>query len=142
MMIRKVQYVLVGALVLLGMACSTANTVAPAQNAPGGVDKVESATSATTLTMIRSELSPDPRLVLNTTEPPAYTSYRPQSDVFVVDLPRVVKAADLEIPTNLPEFIASISAEEVIEFGAPLTRVTVRFMEPIDSTVGAQDGSV
>lgn len=142
MMIRKVQYILVGALVLLGMACSTANTVAPAQNAPGRVDKGDSATSATTLTKIRSELTPDPRLVLNTTEPPAYTSYRPQSDVFVVDLPRVVKAADLEIPTNLPDFVASVSAEEVIELGAPLTRVTVRFMEPVDSTVGARDGSV
>ena len=142
MMIRKVQYILVGALVLLGMACSTANTVAPAQNAPERVDGGEIATSATTLTTIRSEMTPDPQLVLQTTEPPAYTSYRPQSDVFVVDLPRVVKAADLEIPTNLPEFIASVSAEEVIELGAPLTRVTVRFMEPVDSIVGARDGSV
>ena len=140
MMNRKVQHILVGALVLLGMACSTANTVAPAQDAPGQIAKGKSAASATTLTTIRSELTPDPRLVLQTTEPPAFTSYRPQSDVFVVDLPRVVKASDLEIPTNLPGFIASISAEEVIELGAPLTRVTVRFMEPMSSTVGALDG--
>ncbi len=142
MMNRKVQHILVGALVLLGMACSTANTVAPAQDAPGQIAKGKSAASATTLTTIRSELTPDPRLVLQTTEPPAFTSYRPQSDVFVVDLPRVVKASDLEIPTNLPGFIASISAEEVIELGAPLTRVTVRFMEPMSSTVGALDGAV
>ncbi|MDX1582810.1 MAG: type IV pilus secretin PilQ [Thermoanaerobaculia bacterium] len=141
-MIRKVQYILLGAFVLLGMACSTANTVAPAQNVAVSAEEGEAASFGTTLTTIRSEVAPEPKLVLETSEPPAYTSYRPQPDVFVVDLPRVVKAPDLAIPTELPEFIASVSAEEVIELGAPLTRVSLRFAEPVKSEIGARDGRV
>lgn len=141
-MMRKVQYILVGALVLLGMACSTGSAVSPARTAPEQAGKLEARPAATTLTNIRSELVPDAKLILETSEPPAYTSYRPQSDIFVVDLPRVVKAADLAIPSNLPSFIASISAEEVLELGAPLTRVTIRFAGDVDSRISARDGAV
>jgi type IV pilus secretin PilQ/predicted competence protein len=141
-MMRKVQYILLGALVLLGISCSAANPVAPAGPAEARAKDVQKAAATPTLTTIRSELVPEPRLVLEASEAPAYTSYRPQGDVFVVDLPRVVKKADLAIPTNLPEFVASLSAEEVIELGAPMTRVTLRFTEKIDSAVSMENGKL
>jgi type IV pilus secretin PilQ/predicted competence protein len=141
-MMRKVQYILLGALVLLGMSCSAANSVAPAGTAEARAKDVQKPAATPTLTKIRSELVPEPRLVLEASEAPAYTSYRPQGDVFVVDLPRVVKKADLAIPTNLPEFVASLSAEEVIELGAPMTRVTLRFTERVDSAVSMENGKL
>jgi type IV pilus assembly protein PilQ len=85
---------------------------------------------AMTLTAIEIEQSPAPRIVLKTSASPAYTSYSPTPDVFVIDLTGAVKASTLTIPSTLPPSIASIAAEEVMEMGTRLTRVTFHLNQP------------
>src|SRR5436305_15253053 len=63
-------------------------------------------------------------VVLHTTGTPAYTSYSPSPDVFVVDLSSTGKAADLKMPATYPSAVASIAAENAVEMGTRLTRIT------------------
>jgi type IV pilus assembly protein PilQ len=94
------------------------------------------------LTALRAENEPQPKLVVETTGRPAYTGYHPQPDVYVVDLLKTVKQTGLVLPTNLPDFIASVSADEVLELGKPMTRVTVRFREPLAAFASAAGNGV
>src|SRR5687767_6403367 len=80
---------------------------------------------------LKSELTPEPRIMVRTEGSPAFISYSPQPDVFVIDFPKASKQPDLTIPTNLPPFVASIAADEAVELDRNLTRVTLRFTEPI-----------
>ena len=82
------------------------------------------ASAAVTLTAIESEPN---GVLLRTSGAPSYTSYSPSPHVFVVDLSGATRGADLAIPANLAPSIASIAAEEAVEMGARLTRVTFRF---------------
>jgi type IV pilus assembly protein PilQ len=82
------------------------------------------------------------RIVLRTSAAPAYTSYNPAPDVFVVDLTATAKGAALAIPTTLPAGVTSISAEEAVEMGTRLTRVTFRLMQPISPQASASDNNV
>ncbi|HEU4521910.1 MAG TPA: type IV pilus secretin PilQ [Thermoanaerobaculia bacterium] len=79
------------------------------------------------------------RVTLRTTGTPAYTSYSPAPDVFVVDLTGTVRPSDLEIPSPLPPGVLAISAEEAVEMGNRLTRVTFRFSAPFAPEVSAAD---
>jgi type IV pilus assembly protein PilQ len=94
------------------------------------------------LTALRAENEPQPKLVVETTGRPAYTGYHPQPDVYVVDLLKTVKQTGLVLPTNLPDFIASVSVDEVLELGKPVTRVTVRFREPLAAFASASGNGV
>src|ERR1041384_5715476 len=67
------------------------------------------------------------RVSLRTTGTPAYTSYSPSPDVFVIDLTGTTRDAALMIPTSFPPAVASIAADDVVEMGNRLTRVTFRF---------------
>ncbi|HXG57984.1 MAG TPA: type IV pilus secretin PilQ, partial [Thermoanaerobaculia bacterium] len=58
---------------------------------------------------------------------PAYTSYSPAPGVFIVDLTATAKAADLVMPAAWPAGVTSAAAEEVVEMGNRLTRVTFHF---------------
>ena len=82
------------------------------------------------------------RVVLHTTGTPAYTSYSPSPDVFVVDLSGTGKAADIALPAAFPSGVNAISAENAVEMGTRLTRVTFRFAQPANPTASAGDNSV
>src|SRR5436305_2067101 len=70
------------------------------------------------------------RITLRTSATPAYTSYNPAPDVFVVDLTATSKGSALAIPTTLPPGVTSVTAEEAVEMGTRLTRVTFRLAQP------------
>jgi len=82
------------------------------------------------------------RVLLRTNGAPAYTSYSPSPGVFVVDLTGTSKEAGATIPQALPPAVTSIAAEEVVEMGSPLTRVTFRLSEPFNPEVAAVDNAV
>jgi len=81
-------------------------------------------------------------VVLHTTGTPAYTSYSPSPDVFVVDLSSTGKAADLKMPAAYPNGLASVTAENAVEMGTRLTRVTFRLTQPMNPTASAGDNAV
>jgi type IV pilus assembly protein PilQ len=94
-----------------------------------------------TLTAIEFESAPTARLLLRTSGTPAYTSYSPAPDTFVVDLSNASKAPSLTLPAAVPG-ITSVTAEEVTEMGARLTRVTVHLAQPSTPQAAADDHAV
>ncbi|MGZ5433200.1 MAG: hypothetical protein ACXWH7_09755, partial [Thermoanaerobaculia bacterium] len=82
------------------------------------------------------------QVILRTTGAPAYTSYSPSPGVFVIDLTGTSRDAAAVIPATLPSAVASISADEVVEMGTRLTRVTFRFSESITPEIAAAEQSV
>src|ERR1051325_10659172 len=95
--------------------------------------------SAMSLTNVEIEGS---RVLLKTTGAPAYTSYSPAPGVFVVDLTSTAKEAGGAIPAALPPAVASITADDVVEMGSHLTRITFRLTEPLHPEVSAADKAV
>lgn len=81
-------------------------------------------------------------IVLQTSGAPAYTSYSPSPDVFVVDLTATSRSADLVIPGTLPAGVSAVSAEDVTEMGNRLTRVTVRLTQPLTLQASATGNDV
>ena len=82
------------------------------------------------------------RVLLRTNGAPAYTSYSPSPGVFVVDLTDTGRDAAVTIPAVLPPAVASLAADEVVEMGNRLTRVTFRFSEPLSPEVMAIEKAV
>ncbi|HEV7239648.1 MAG TPA: type IV pilus secretin PilQ [Thermoanaerobaculia bacterium] len=82
------------------------------------------------------------RVVLRTSGAPAYTSYSPSPGVFVIDLTGTSRDAAAVVPSTLPPAVASISADEVVEMGTRLTRVTFRFSDTIIPETAASENSV
>ncbi|HEX6083450.1 MAG TPA: type IV pilus secretin PilQ [Thermoanaerobaculia bacterium] len=82
------------------------------------------------------------RVILRTSGAPAYTSYSPSPGVFVVDLTSTSRDAAVSIPATLPPAVTSLSADEVVEMGTRLTRVTFRLAESFSPDVAAGDRSV
>jgi type IV pilus assembly protein PilQ len=82
------------------------------------------------------------RVILRTSGAPAYTSYSPSPGVFVVDLTGTSRDAAAVVPATLPPSVLSVSADEVVEMGTRLTRVTFRFAESLTPDVSASDRSV
>ena len=112
---------------------------APAPAAADSAKGVNADPAAMSLTAIDLDGT---RVVLHTTGTPAYTSYSPAPDVFVVDLSATGKGADLKVPTTYPTGIASIAAENAVEMGTRLTRITFRFTQPMTPTASAGDNAV
>jgi type IV pilus secretin PilQ/predicted competence protein len=106
---------------------------APAKGAPNADP------AAMSLLSIDSDAS---RVVLHTSGTPAYTSYSPTPDVFVVDLTATSKGSELKIPAALPSGVASIAAEDAVEMGNRLTRITFRLSQLISPTASAGENSV
>ncbi|HEY5610932.1 MAG TPA: AMIN domain-containing protein, partial [Thermoanaerobaculia bacterium] len=140
---KTLRLFLAGGMIALVAGCQSTAPKPQAQpeSETAATAAVESSDGASLIAM-RAETSPAPRLVLKTTGSPAYTSYNPQPDVFVIDFSRTAKANGVTVPTNLPEFVASVAVDEAIELGAPLTRVTVRFTRPIPTTATALDDAI
>jgi len=82
------------------------------------------------------------RVVLRTSGAPAYTSYSPSPGVFVIDLTSTSRDAAAVIPATLPSAVASLSADEVVEMGTRLTRVTFRLADSIVPEIAAAEQSV
>ena len=82
------------------------------------------------------------RIVLRTSGAPAYTSYSPSPGVFVVDLTSTSRDAAIAIPATLPPAVISISADDVVEMGSRLTRVTFRLSQTLHPEVSAVDKAV
>lgn len=82
------------------------------------------------------------RVVLRTSGAPAYTSYSPSPGVFVIDLTGTSRDAAAVVPATLPPAVTSIAADEVVEMGTKLTRVTFRFADSILPDVAVGDKSV
>ncbi|HEX8154864.1 MAG TPA: AMIN domain-containing protein, partial [Thermoanaerobaculia bacterium] len=97
------------------------------------------AASAMSLTAIESDAS---RVVLRTSGTPAYTSYSPSPDVFIVDLTATSRPAEVGIPSPLPPAVTTVTAEEVTEMGSRLTRVTFRLSQPLSLQATAAESSV
>ena len=95
--------------------------------------------SAMALTAVEIDGS---RVVLRTSGAPAYTSYSPTPGVFVVDLTNTSRDAAISIPAILPPAVASISADDVVEMGSQLTRVTFRLTESLHPEVSAIEKAV
>jgi len=96
------------------------------------------AVAAMSLTAVDVDSS---RILLRTSGNPAYTSYSPAPDVFVVDLTGTTKDTGLTLPASFPAGVASVAAEEVTEMGNRLTRVTFRLSAPAALKASA-DGTV
>ncbi len=101
--------------------------------------QVAPAATVMSLTAVEADSS---RVTLHTSGTPAYTSYSPSPNVFVVDLTGTIRPADLSVPATLPASIASVTAEEAVEMGSKLTRVTFRLKQPISLQATARDNSV
>jgi type IV pilus assembly protein PilQ len=82
------------------------------------------------------------RITLRTSATPAYTSYNPAPDVFVVDLTATSKGSALAIPATLPAGVTSVAAEEAVEMGTRLTRVTFRLAQPLSPQASANENNV
>jgi type IV pilus assembly protein PilQ len=82
------------------------------------------------------------RVVLRTSGAPAYTSYSPSPGVFVIDLTGTSRDAAAAIPAALPAAVTSLSADEVVEMGTRLTRVTFRFAETLIPEISTEEQSV
>jgi type IV pilus secretin PilQ/predicted competence protein len=134
---KNVKVILCGGLITM-IACSGAFA---AQRKRASVPQVESSrTGAEPMLLdMRAESQPESRLVLRTSGSPAFSSYSPQPDVYVVDLAQTTKSNAVAVPSNLPSFVASMSVDQAIELGKPLTRVTFRFTQPVSPTT-ASDG--
>ena len=100
------------------------------------------APAAMTLTGIEFESAPTARLILRTSGTPAYTSYSPTPDTFVVDLSNASKAPALAIPSPLPAGVTSVTAEEVTEMGTRVTRVTVKLAQPATLQASVEEHAV
>ena len=94
-----------------------------------------------TLTAIEFESAPTAHLLLRTSGTPAYTSYSPAPDTFVIDLSNAAKAPSLTLPAAVPG-VSSVTAEEVTEMGARLTRVTMHLAQAATLQAVADDHAV
>ncbi|HEY4639983.1 MAG TPA: type IV pilus secretin PilQ [Thermoanaerobaculia bacterium] len=111
--------------------------------APAAAAESASAVSADPAAMSLTGIELDGvHVVLHTTGTPAYTSYSPSPDVFVVDLSSTGKGAELKVPTTYPNGIASIAAENAVEMGTRLTRITFRFTQPMTPTASVGENAV
>ena len=82
------------------------------------------------------------RVLLRTNGAPAFTSYSPAPGVFIVDLTGTSREASAVAPETLPPAVTSIAADEVVEMGSQLTRVTFRLAEALLPQVAAIDNAV
>ena len=134
---RRKRILLIASLLLLTAGASSASW-----RRKGDRPAEAAAPAAMTLTAIETESAPTARLILRTSGTPAYTSYSPTPDTFVVDLSGASKAPTLTIPSPLPPSITSLTAEEVTEMGTRVMRVTVHLAQPAALQASADDHAV
>jgi len=134
---RRKRILLIASLLLLTAGASSASW-----RRKGDRPAEAAAPAAMTLTAIETESAPTARLILRTSGTPAYTSYSPTPDTFVVDLSGASKAPTLTIPSPLPPSITSLTADEVTEMGTRVMRVTLHLAQPGALQASADDHAV
>jgi type IV pilus assembly protein PilQ len=134
---RRKRILLIASVLLL-----TAGATSASWRHKGDRPAEAAAPAAMTLTAIELESTPTARLLLRTSGTPAYTSYSPTPDTFVVDLSGASKAPSLTIPSALPPGVTSIAADEVTEMGTRVTRVTVHLAQAATLQAVADDHAV
>ena len=137
---RRANRMLVVTMVVAAVGASGANaSLFRHRKAEGTPAASTAAVAGATLNAIDVDGS---RITLRTSATPAYTSYNPAPDVFVVDLTATSKGSALAIPAALPPGVTSVSAEEAVEMGTRLTRVTFRLAQPLSPQASANDNNV
>jgi type IV pilus secretin PilQ/predicted competence protein len=141
-MIRKIGLLFWGSTLLLAMACSSGH--AARQTGGGALAPASRGAVSGSVSLVGIEVAsqPETRLVIRTSASAAYTTYSPQPDIFVVDLPRTEVPRNLEIPDELPAEISSISAERAVELDNELARVTVRLTHGMVARAEAEGNEV
>jgi len=124
---RKAERILLMASVLV-LSLGTANASLWHRSKKAEAPAQPPAAAATAMSLDAIEVDGS-RVMLRTSGTPAYTSYSPSPTVFVVDLTGTAKSAAVMIPQALPAGVSSLTAEEVTEMGAKLTRVTFRISD-------------
>jgi type IV pilus assembly protein PilQ len=137
-MTRAKRIVLIASMLLVGAGSAHAGLFG-SRKAQKPVATTAPASSVLTLTAVEVEGS---RVLLRTTGAPAYTSYSPSPGVFIVDLTSTSRDGALAIPSTLPPAVLSIAAEDVVEMGSRLTRVTFRLSDSLSPEVSATDTSL
>jgi type IV pilus secretin PilQ/predicted competence protein len=133
-MTRAKRFLLIASMLLVGAGSAQAGLFGsrkaqtPAPAAP--------AQSVLMLTSVEVEGS---RVFLRTTGAPAYTSYSPSPGVFIIDLTSTSRDGALAIPATLPPAVLSLAAEDVVEMGSRLTRVTFRLSDSLAPEITATD---
>ncbi len=137
---RAKRILLIASMLVLGVGSASASWWhrTPKKSAPQTAPAAAAAT-AMTLNAIEAGSS---QIVLHTSGAPAFTSISATPDQFVVDLSGTTKAAALTIPSPLPASVSAITADEVTEMGARLTRVSVRLAQPGMAQAAADGDSV
>jgi len=139
-MMKKLQLFLAGGAILFVLACSTTSSVDPKElfnAAPANTPD-----SGAMLVGLDAEIAPTPKVIVHTSQEPVYSSYAPQPGEFVIDFPGMTKSGQLTTPTNLPSNVTSVSAEETVELGSPLTRVTLHYVGDAAPTAIAENDAV
>jgi type IV pilus secretin PilQ/predicted competence protein len=134
-MTRAKRILLIAGVVLLGVSAADARPWARKAAKPAEASPV----AAIALTAVDVEES---RIILRTSGAPAYTSYSAAPGVFVIDLAGATRAAGLTTPASFPAGITSISAEDVVEMGTALTRVTLRLSDSLRPEISAIENAV
>ena len=133
---RAKRYVVIAGILLVSAGTADAGLFG-SRKAKGAAENA--AVSAISLLSVEVDGS---RVILRTSGAPAYTSYSPTPGVFVVDLTGTARDAAVTIPQTLPPAVASIAAEEVVEMGNRLTRITFRLSTPMNLEVAAIEKAV
>jgi type IV pilus assembly protein PilQ len=133
---RAKRILVIAGILVLGVGSADAKLWGRKTQKPAAAPPVASAMALTSVEIDGS------RVVLRTSGAPAYTSYSPTPGVFVVDLTGTSRDAAVSIPASLPSSVISVSADEVVEMGTQLTRVTFRLSEPLQPEVSAADKAV
>jgi type IV pilus secretin PilQ/predicted competence protein len=133
---RAKRILLMASVLVVSLDAANASWFRHKADAPKGTAPTVAGTSLTAIDVDAS------RVVLRTSGTPAYTSYSPAPDVFVVDLAATTKGADLAVPASLPAGVASVAAEEAVEMGTRLTRVTFRLSQPASLQTAVADNSI
>lgn len=136
-MTRAKRYVVIAGILLAGAGTADAGLFGSRKASKTAAE----AAPASVMTLSAVEIDGS-RVILRTSGAPAYTSYSPAPGVFVVDLTGTSRDAAVSIPSTLPPAVASIAAEEVVEMGNRLTRVTFRLSSPMNLEVAALDKAV
>ena len=135
---RTKRILLVAGVLLLGAGASEARLFG-SKKAQTPAEAAAAVPSAMSLTSIDVDGS---SVMLRTNAAPAYTSYSPSPGVFVIDLTNTSRASSVVIPAVLPPAVTSLSAEDVVEMGSHLTRVTIRVSDSLRPEVSASNKAV
>ncbi|MBV8520409.1 MAG: type IV pilus secretin PilQ [Acidobacteria bacterium] len=136
---RAKRILLIAGMLVLSVGAADAKLWGSKKPQPQSARESAPAVASMTLTGVEVDGS---RVTLRTSGAPAYTSYSPSPGVFIVDLTGVSRDAAAVVPANLPPAVVAISADDVVEMGNRLTRITFHLSENLHPEAVAADNAV